>query len=89
MQTEKTHETETSALDLYEHPGHLLRRAQQISVSMFYDEMGSELTPVQYAVLSRLAGRALAAHSRLAVTLRADPVGGVRVSRAVALRRAG
>jgi len=42
-------------LDLYDHPGHLLRRAQQISVSIFYDEMGSELTPVQYAILSRLA----------------------------------
>lgn len=43
-------------LDLYDHPGHLLRRAQQISVSIFYDEMGDELTPVQYAILSRLAG---------------------------------
>ncbi len=43
-------------LDLYEHPGHLLRRAQQISVSIFYDEMGNDLTPVQYAILSRLAG---------------------------------
>lgn len=42
-------------LDLYEHPGHLLRRAQQISVSIFIDELGSELTPVQYALLSRLA----------------------------------
>ena len=42
-------------LNIYEHPGHLLRRAQQISVSIFYDEMGSELTPVQYAILSRLA----------------------------------
>lgn len=42
-------------LDLYEHPGHLLRRAQQISVSIFYDELGDELTPVQYALLSRLA----------------------------------
>jgi DNA-binding MarR family transcriptional regulator len=43
-------------LDLFEHPGHLLRRAQQISVSIFYDEMGDELTPVQYAILSGLAG---------------------------------
>src|SRR5205823_10629138 len=34
----------------------LLRRAQQISVSIFHDEMGDELTPVQYAILSRLAG---------------------------------
>lgn len=42
-------------LDLYDHPGHLLRRAQQISVSIFYDEMGADLTPVQYAILSRLA----------------------------------
>lgn len=42
-------------LDLYQHPGHLLRRAQQISVSIFYDEMGDGLTPVQYAILSRLA----------------------------------
>jgi DNA-binding MarR family transcriptional regulator len=43
-------------LDLYQHPGHLLRRAQQISVSIFHDEIGEELTPVQYAILSRLAG---------------------------------
>jgi len=43
-------------LDLTQHPGHLLRRAQQISVSIFHDEMGDELTPVQYAILSRLAG---------------------------------
>ena len=50
-------ETESTLTDLYEHPGHLLRRAQQISVSIFYDEMGSELTPIQYAVL-----RSLAAH---------------------------
>lgn len=48
--------TESKLEDLYEHPGHLLRRAQQISVSMFYDEMGSELTPVQYAMLRNLAG---------------------------------
>jgi DNA-binding MarR family transcriptional regulator len=55
MPTEKTNDREASMLDLYQHPGHLLRRAQQISVSIFYDEMGAELTPVQYAILSRLA----------------------------------
>ncbi|SFA96772.1 DNA-binding transcriptional regulator, MarR family [Collimonas sp. OK607] len=48
-------ETENKLINLYEHPGHLLRRAQQISVSIFYDEMGSELTPVQYAMLRNLA----------------------------------
>jgi len=47
-------ETESKLINLYEHPGHLLRRAQQISVSIFYDEMGDELTPVQYAMLRNL-----------------------------------
>ena len=41
--------------ELNEHPGHLLRRAQQISVSLFFDEVGKELTPVQYAVLQTLS----------------------------------
>lgn len=50
-------ETESKLTNLYEHPGHLLRRAQQISVSIFYDEMGSELTPVQYAMLRNLAAQ--------------------------------
>lgn len=48
-------DTESKLINLYEHPGHLLRRAQQISVSIFYDEMGNELTPVQYAMLRNLA----------------------------------
>ena len=48
-------ETESKLINLYEHPGHLLRRAQQISVSIFYDEMGNELTPVQYAMLRNVA----------------------------------
>jgi MarR family transcriptional regulator, temperature-dependent positive regulator of motility len=37
--------------DLYDQPGHLIRRAQQIAVSMFYSTIGSGVTPVQYAVL--------------------------------------
>ena len=55
--------------DLYRKPGHLIRRAQQISVALFMDECGAlDLTPVQYAALcaikdqpgidaTRLAGR--------------------------------
>lgn len=50
-------DTESKLTNLYEHPGHLLRRAQQISVSIFYDEMGSELTPVQYAMLRNLSAQ--------------------------------
>jgi MarR family transcriptional regulator, temperature-dependent positive regulator of motility len=37
--------------DLYGQPGHLIRRAQQIAVSMFHSTMGQDVTPVQYAVL--------------------------------------
>lgn len=47
------HDGDLTGLD--EHPGHLLRRAQQISVSMFHDEVGGELTPVQFAMLRCLA----------------------------------
>src|SRR5450830_984878 len=55
-----THQAQTPAqesqlIDLYEHPGHLLRRAQQISVSIFLDEMGGDVTPVQYAILRTLS----------------------------------
>lgn len=51
------HETagESRLVDLYEHPGHLLRRAQQISVSLFHDEIGGVITPVQYAILRMLS----------------------------------
>ncbi|HTR26724.1 MAG TPA: MarR family transcriptional regulator [Terriglobales bacterium] len=37
--------------DVYDQPGHLIRRAQQIAVSMFYSTVGHDITPVQYAVL--------------------------------------
>src|ERR1700745_1149713 len=44
--------------DVYDQPGHLIRRAQQIAVSMFYSTMGYEVTPVQYAVLRILQDHA-------------------------------
>lgn len=37
--------------DVYDEPGHLIRRAQQIAVSMFYSTMGNGVTPIQYCVL--------------------------------------
>lgn len=56
MPTDQQHDDQhREMLNIYEHPGHLLRRAQQISVSIFFDELGDELTPVQYAILSQLA----------------------------------
>ena len=41
-------------MDLYDQPGHLIRRAQQIAVSMFHEIMGPSVTPTQYAVLRML-----------------------------------
>ncbi len=41
--------------ELNDHPGHLLRRAQQIVVASFYDNVGRDsLTPLQYALLVAL-----------------------------------
>lgn len=38
--------------DVYQKPGHLIRRAQQIAVSIFLEECAPvDLTPVQYAAL--------------------------------------
>jgi DNA-binding MarR family transcriptional regulator len=38
--------------DVYQMPGHLIRRAQQIAVSLFLEECAPvDLTPVQYAAL--------------------------------------
>ncbi len=41
-------------LEIYEMPGHIVRRLNQASVSIFMEEVGkagSDLTPVQYAAL--------------------------------------
>lgn len=45
------------SIDLYDQPGHLIRRAQQIAVSKFFETLGREVTPVQYAVLRMLQDR--------------------------------
>jgi len=42
------------SIDLYDQPGHLIRRAQQIAVSKFRDTLGPDVTPVQYAILRML-----------------------------------
>jgi DNA-binding MarR family transcriptional regulator len=43
-----------ASIELHEQPGHLIRRAHQIAVSLFHDNLGREVTPVQYAVLRAL-----------------------------------
>jgi DNA-binding MarR family transcriptional regulator len=44
-------ELDSVFLDVYSHPGHMLRRAQQIAVSVFYETVGDTVTPIQYAIL--------------------------------------
>ena len=47
-------------LEIYEMPGHLVRRLNQASVSVFMDETGKkgfDLTPVQYAALSAIEAK--------------------------------
>ncbi|MCQ9616173.1 MarR family transcriptional regulator [Paenalcaligenes niemegkensis] len=41
--------------ELYTQPANLLRRAHQISASLFHDELGKQITPVQYMILHVLA----------------------------------
>ncbi len=45
---------EAMAADLYDQPGHLLRRAHQISQGIFTELVGTEYTPIQYAILRML-----------------------------------
>jgi DNA-binding MarR family transcriptional regulator len=50
----RTAAREDQVNDLYDMPGHLARRFQQIAVAIFHAEVGQagfELTPVQYAAL--------------------------------------
>lgn len=37
--------------DLYDQPGHLLRRAHQIAGAMFVQHVGKDVTPIQYGIL--------------------------------------
>lgn len=52
LKSRLAHETRPRARgEVYDEPGHLIRRAQQIAVSMFHSTMGHGVTPVQYCVL--------------------------------------
>ncbi|MFC6281569.1 MULTISPECIES: MarR family winged helix-turn-helix transcriptional regulator [Polaromonas] len=45
---------ENLLMDLFEQPGHLIRRANQIAVSMFFETMNVDVTPIQYSILRML-----------------------------------
>lgn len=44
-------------LDMDSMPGHYIRRLQQVAVRLFAEEVGSDLTPVQFAALVAIAQR--------------------------------
>ena len=46
--------TDALAIDLHDQPGHLIRRAHQIAVSSFVEQIGTRATPIQYAILRTL-----------------------------------
>lgn len=55
MTTKNTQAAETpQSIELYDEPGHLIRRAQQIAVSKFHEVHGRHVTPIQYAILRTL-----------------------------------
>jgi DNA-binding MarR family transcriptional regulator len=50
----QSQDSNIAEISLNDQPGHLIRRAHQISVSVFYETLGREVTPVQYAVMRTL-----------------------------------
>lgn len=65
-------------IDIKDQPGHLIRRAHQIAVSVFHETLGREVTPVQYAVMRTLQDKpgidqvTLAQHVALDTSTAAD-----------------
>lgn len=46
-----TPQGQSVSADLYDQPGHLMRRAHQITVSTFQEEVGDVVTPKEFAIL--------------------------------------
>lgn len=53
QQSPQTLEPWTS-LDLFDQPGHLLRRAHQIALGVYADKVGQEVSPREYAILKMI-----------------------------------
>ncbi len=59
--------------DFYDMPGHLIRRAQQVSTALFTDECaGFDLTSVQYAALCAISAQPKIDATRLSATIAFD-----------------
>ena len=82
-------------LELWEMPGHLIRRLHQASVSLFLEEVGSAghaLTPVQFAAMCAIRANPGLDQATLAGLIAYDRVtiaGETRRARELALSQAG
>ncbi|TWP50445.1 MarR family transcriptional regulator [Lentzea tibetensis] len=51
----KPFSSNAAAVDMYQQPGHLIRRAQQVHNQLWAAEVSSDVTSTQFAVLSAIA----------------------------------
>nr|WP_315426056.1 MarR family transcriptional regulator [uncultured Albidiferax sp.] len=63
---------EPTLIGLQDQPGHLIRRAHQISVASFHEHLGREVTPVQYALMRVLQDKPGIDQSTLALEVALD-----------------
>lgn len=68
-----------STLFVHSMPGHIVRRLQQVAVRLFNEEVGADLTPVQFASLCAIADRPNIGQAALASLIGYDraTIGGV------------
>lgn len=68
-----------SDLIIHHMPGHLIRRLQQVAVSLFFARVGLDMTPVQFAALAAVAQRQRIDQARLSALIGYDraTIGGV------------
>ncbi len=77
--SEKDSDPAQSTLFVHSMPGHIVRRLQQVAVRLFAEEVGADMTPVQYASLSAIADRPNIGQAALAALIGYDraTIGGV------------
>ena len=68
-----------SDLIIHHMPGHFIRRLQQVAVKLFFERVGLDMTPVQFAALAAVAQRPRIDQARLSALIGYDPatIGGV------------
>jgi hypothetical protein len=85
-----------SDLIIHHMPGHFIRRLQQVAVKLFFERVGLDMTPVQFAALAAVAQRPRIDQARLSALIgchpairRDRPARSEGLARAVARARTG